>query len=101
MPLYDFICDNGHDKRDVLRSIAHRNDPCECGAAITRMHRGANMIGDDIPGGMWVENLGPEPVKVYSKSQLRHEAEMRGLVQSVRHVGEPGTDKSRFTSRWY
>ena len=101
MPLYDFICDNGHDKRDVLRTMADRNNPCpDCGAPITRMHRGTNIIPDDIPGGMWVENLGPTPVQVFSKSQLRHEAEMRGLAPHVRHVGERGSDKSRFTSRW-
>jgi hypothetical protein len=100
MPLYDFICDNGHDKRDVLRSIAHRNDPCDCGAGITRMHRGMNLIGDDIPGGMVVATLGDRPIRVYSKSQLRHEAQMRGLSQHVKHVGVPGSDKSPFTSRW-
>lgn len=100
MPFYDFTCENGHDTRDAMRSIARRNDPCECGAPITHVYRGMNMIADEIPGGMWIENLGPKPVKVYSKSQLRHEAEMRGLSQHVKHVGEPGSDKSRFTTRW-
>ena len=100
MPLYDFICENGHDHRDVMRTIAHRNDPCDCGAAITRMHRGMNMIADEIPGGQWVENLGPKPVKVYSKSELKWEAQKRGLVQNVRHVGTPGSDRSPHTTRW-
>jgi len=101
MPLYDFRCDNGHDKRDVLRSMAQRNDPCpDCGAAITRMHRGMNMIGDDIPGGLVVENLGDRPIRVYSKSALKWEAQKRGLSQHVRHVGVPGSDRSPHTSRW-
>ena len=101
MPLYDFVCDNGHDKRDVLRSIAQRNDPCpDCGAGILRIYRGMNLIADEIPGGMWVENLGPERIKVHSKSELKWEAQKRGLVQNVRHVGVPGSDKSPHTSRW-
>ena len=100
MPLYDFICDNGHDRRDVLRTMAQRNDPCDCGAPITRMHRGANMIGDDIPGGMTVHNLGDRPVTVYSKSELKWEAAKRGLTQHVVHRGVPGSDKSPNTSRW-
>jgi putative FmdB family regulatory protein len=101
LPIYDFICANGHDKRDVLRSMATRNDPCpDCGAPITRMHRACNMIGDEIPGGQWVENLGPTPIKVHSKSELKWEAQKRGLVQNVRHVGVPGSDRSPHTSRW-
>jgi hypothetical protein len=100
MPFYDFICENGHDKRDVMRTIAKRNDPCECGAAVTLMFRCANIISDEIPGGMWVENLGHERIRVHSKSELKWEAQKRGLVQNVRHVGVPGSDKSPVTSRW-
>jgi hypothetical protein len=101
MPMYDFKCDNGHQHRDQLRSIANRHDPCpDCGCPITMNPNRTSMIGDDIPGGMWVENLGPKPVQVFSKSQLRHEAQMRGLTQSVRHVGVPGSDKSKHTVRW-
>jgi hypothetical protein len=58
------------------------------------------VFQDSIPGGLWLENLGPEPVKVYSKSERKFEMEKRGLVESVRHIGEQGSDKSRHTSRW-
>jgi len=73
----------------------------ECGGATERIYLGGyGMVGDEIPGGMVVENLGHNPVTVYSKSQLKFEAEKRGLVNSVKHVGIPGTDKSPHTTRW-
>lgn len=72
-----------------------------CGGKTERIYLGGyGVIGDEIPGGMWVENLGHEPVKVHSKSELKFEAEKRGLCQKVRHVGVPGTDKSPHTTRW-
>lgn len=55
---------------------------------------------DDIPGGMKLENLGHEEVTVYSKSELRRELNARGLVEMVRHVPVPGTDKSPHTTSW-
>lgn len=61
---------------------------------------GYGMIGDEIPGGLVVENLGHHPVKVFSKSELKFEAEKRGLVQNVQHVGTPGGDKNPNTQRW-
>lgn len=38
------------------------------------------IIADTLPGGaQWIENLGPEPVWVESKTQLQKEAAARGL----------------------
>ena len=60
------------------------------------------FITDELPGGpKFFENLGPEKVWVESKSQLRDEMRARGLRAHVRHVGVPGSDKSRETSKWY
>ena len=62
---------------------------------------GAAMIGDSITGGArYFENLGPEPVWVETKSQLKDELRARGLREHVRHIGEKGSDKSRQTTRW-
>lgn len=36
-------------------------------------------VGDDIPGGQWIENLGHEPVLFYSKKAILAEADRRGL----------------------
>jgi hypothetical protein len=62
---------------------------------------GAAMIDDTISGGArYFENLGEQPVFISSKSQLRDELRARGLRENVKHVGVPGTDKSRETQRW-
>lgn len=62
--------------------------PQHCGQA---MHEdGARTalapgVVDDSFTPHWCETLGHEPVWVESKSQLRREAEARGLVNVVRH----------------
>jgi hypothetical protein len=58
------------------------------------------VIDDSIPGGMTIENMGPEPLTFYSKSEWRREMKRRGLRPNVRHMTLPGTDKSEFTTRW-
>ena len=55
---------------------------------------------NDIPGGLTLENLGHEKVTVYSRSELRRELKARGLVEMVRHVPVPGSDKSPHTTSW-
>lgn len=52
-------------------------------------------VGDDIPGGLTLENLGPEPVTVYSHSERKRIMRERGLHEVVRHV-----DGSPHTTRW-
>jgi hypothetical protein len=45
-------------------------------------------------GGQVIENLGHEPVTVYSKSELRREAAKRGLEPMVQHKPpDPASDK--------
>lgn len=39
----------------------------------------AAAIGDDIPGGLVIENLGHEPLTFYSKKAIVAEADRRGL----------------------
>jgi hypothetical protein len=55
----------------------------------------AVVVADAIPGGLVIENLGPEPVKVYSETERRKIMKERGLVDAVRH--RPG---SPLTSNW-
>lgn len=78
------------------------NPACpQCGSVTERIYlSGYGVIPDEIPGGLVVENLGHRPVKVYSKSELKFEAEKRGLVSRVQHVGEKGSDKNPYTTRW-
>jgi hypothetical protein len=45
------------------------------------------VIGDEIPGGVVLENLGPEPVRVYSETERRRIMKERGLREYVRDSG--------------
>lgn len=98
---YDQVCTRC-DWINEIEVYPGEHPPCpQCGAETERIYTGGyGFIGDEIPGGMVVENLGHEPVTVYSKSELKFEAEKRGLVQRVQHVGVPGSDKSPNTTRW-
>ena len=58
------------------------------------------VIPDTIPGGLWLENLGPTPVRVHSHSERRDLMRAHGLRESVRHVGTRDGDRSPHTSRW-
>jgi hypothetical protein len=62
------------------------------------------VIGDDIPGGVEIIhgicNEDGSPRRYYSKSEMARVAKERGLTNMVRHVGTPGTDKSKHTIRW-
>jgi hypothetical protein len=67
--------------------------------------RGANaVIPDDIPGGIVIEHGichdDGSPRRYYSKSEINRTAKAKGLVNYVRHVGDCGSDKSPFTTRW-
>jgi hypothetical protein len=87
--------------RRSLDPALYVHPPCpECGGATERRWKRVGMIGDEIPGGQWIENLGDTPVKVYSKSELKAEAAARGLELRVKHAPLPGTDKSAHTTRW-
>ena len=64
----------------------------------------ANVIADEIPGGIEIRHgichENGEPRRYYSKSEMAAEAKRRGLVNHVVHIGKRGTDKSPHTSRW-
>jgi len=60
----------------------------------------SNRGHDEIPGGMWIENLGPVPIRVDSHSERLRIAKSKGLREFVRHVPVPGSDKSPHTERW-
>jgi len=53
------------------------------------------VVADSIPGGQLIENLGPEPIRVYSETERRSLMKARGLRDFVRH--RPG---SGVTTNW-
>ena len=89
--------------RDDIFVEVGQHPPCPvCGGATERLWvgRSAKVIGDEFIGGHVFENLGHDPVTVYSRSELRRELKQRGLEECVRHVPVPGTDKSPHTTTW-
>ena len=104
MPIYDRRCNScGWQREDCYETSAHY-EPCPtCGEPTERLwtSRPAAVHGDDYwVGGRVYENLGHEPVVIHSRSELKREMDKRGLREYVRHVGEPGGDRSTKTSRW-
>lgn len=107
MPLYDVICVNKHEGIDVYRKIDAPFPPCEaCGEPTERLWKStANVIGDDIPGGIVMEHGichdDGSPRTYYSKSEMAKVAKEKGLINKVRHIGsDKGSDKNKHTQRW-
>lgn len=95
MPMYDVQCVVGH-VHEVLAPIADTATPCRtCGAPTSRvwLAHSAAVLGDEI--NEVLDNVGPEPVHVVSRTQRRALLKQRGLQEFVRH-----TDGDRHTSRW-
>jgi hypothetical protein len=79
--------------------------PCPtCGGATERLWstpRGGHfVIGDEFVGGRTYHNLGPEPVTIQSRSELRAVLKARGLQEFVTHEGSVEGDRSAHTTRW-
>ena len=106
MPFYDLVCESGHEQVDVFLKLGER-PPCpECGGSTSTLWRNAShVIGDEIPGGVLIEhgicNEDGTPRRYYSKSEMAKEAARRGLVNRVRHISAPGTDKNKHTTKWF
>lgn len=103
MPIYDRTCHTcGWKRADCYEPIDHQHACPTCGAVTEREWTASAAIhGDDaFIGGKTFENLGHDPVTVYSRSEYKRELAARGLQEATRHVGEQGSDKSKHTSRW-
>lgn len=106
MPTYDVRCENpvcAVIQQDVI--CKYREFPvCPvCGGPTDSIFTCHTTIADDIPGGLWLENYGPEPIKVYSHAERKrlmamprvdHEGNTYRLTEMVRHVG------GKHTSDW-
>lgn len=106
MPFYDLTCKNNHEQIDVLLKLGER-PPCpNCGEPTeTLWISSSNVIADDIPGGIEIRhgicNPDGTPRRYYSKSDMAKAAKAKGLVNFVDHITEPGTDKAKYTSKWF
>ena len=102
MPMYNFQCECGA-AFEFCVPVEHRDHVVcnHCGNFAQRVWTVApHMHADSIPGGMWIENLGPQPMRFDSKSDYRDAVKARGLMPMVRHTPPPDSDKSKHTSRW-
>ena len=87
---------------DIFVAVGE-HPPCPvCGSATERLWvgRSATVNDDSWPGGRVFENLGDQPVTLYSRSELRRELKSRGLEEMVRHMPVPGSDRSPHTTNW-
>ena len=101
MPRYDQRCKSCGWWNEIVTSPGN-HPPCpECGGETERLYiRGYEIWRDEIPGGQMIENLGPVPVRVDSKSELKRLADQAGLVQKVEHKPPRGSDKAPHTQRF-
>lgn len=74
----------------------HIGDWPFCGNGRDHQRAVSAVIGDDIPGGQWIENLGHEPRLFYSKQAIRDAADAQGLRLRDQWAG-PG---DKYLSRW-
>ena len=105
IPLYTFSCPHCASSDELLVPYARRDvASCpRCGHLLTRtwdIGRAPVVRPDSIPGGQLIENLTPQPKRYYSKSEIKLAMEVAGVEPLVRHVGEPGSDKSPHTTSW-
>jgi hypothetical protein len=60
------------------------------------------VVGDECD--IWIRHglchEDGSPKHFTSKQAITREAKAKGLTNMVRHVTEPGTDKSKHTTRW-
>ena len=102
MPMFDYRCAAGH----IFEQFVHRRNQavrCACGEpteVVWLPGSAPTVIDDTIPGGRWVENLGPRPKRYDSKSDIRRDMDALGVQPKVQHIGEPGSDRSKHTTRW-
>lgn len=110
MPMYDYKCEGcGRVQIDVLEPIQSPTPPCaSCGNMMRRVWLASapSVIPDSIIGGVDIKHglCGPggaaDPIRYYSKTEIRKAAEKKGLVNHVEHVESQGSSKNPNTQRW-
>ncbi len=106
MPLFDRKCSTCGNIRLDSYEPTPQTVLCPCGAEMEKvwLGRAAAVIDDSIPGGYLVRHgiCWPDgsPRRYDSKSEMARQAKRQGLTNAVEHIGSPGSDKNKNTSRW-
>lgn len=109
--MFDTICMRCSREAEALAPQYDNLGPCDaeytddngvytCGGERQSVMRPSKRaaIGDEMD---YVDdNLGPSPIRIRSRSERRRLMAERGLVEFVRHVPVPGSDKSPNTTTW-
>lgn len=109
MPMYDRQCKKcGKQRIDCWEPMTAPEVKCDCGGEMERVllpSSASNVLPDDIPGGIEIRhglcNMDGSPRTYYSRSEMKKEAEKRGLVNYVVHQTEGlHGDRNKHTTRW-
>lgn len=102
MPMYDLRCPVCRVVRvDVFARVSEPIACFGCGVPMERLWtmKPPNVIGDECD--QVIENNGTKhAIRFRSKSAMRDHMAAHGLTPMVRHVPEPGSDKSPHTTNW-
>ncbi len=105
--MYDRTCtDCGSAHTDCLEPISTPDYACPCGGLMKRAWvggKGPKAHGDEID--IYVTNAichaDGTPRRFRSKSELKRVEQQAKVSLRVEHKGEPGSDKSKHTQRWF
>ncbi len=101
MTVFDFVCPNGHEQIDVYVSRASDRPPCpDCGAAVTIIWKTSfpNVISDACD--FKTDNMSGTLEHFTSRAEHRRRAKELGLRIRDEHNPPPGSDKSKWGSKW-
>lgn len=83
--------------RETKRLLYHKEAEGWCQPCVDALSGPAQtapaVFRDDIPGGLTVENYGPQPITFYSHGERRRYMEAHGLHEKETFCPLPGTDK--------
>ena len=104
--MYDRRCETcGNVKIDCWEVIATNDPSCTCGGLMKRAWvagAGPKAHGDEID--VYIKHAlchsDGSPRHFTSKTELRKAEKAAGVHNVVRHIGAPGSDKSKHTNRW-
>ena len=100
MILLDFVCANGHEQIDVRVCAGDRPSCPTCGAATDILWRSSfpNVIRDECD--FTTDHMTGQPEHFTSRSEHRRRVKELGLRIRDEHNPPPGSDRSKFTTRW-